>query len=293
MSAVRQRGDALSDARRVGELLSDARRVGELSCSIRTAAAATRQWSQAVRTEARRAVAQAERVAGACPYARIVGSRGRARMQTIVRRDGTTTDDGQRLDVDPLKVTLAVARRYDHVTSISIHTAGRRPGVPQVLATGQFDPESDATDTPVEAARRQIADSLNQTVIRQLFAVGLTATSLQQRTDDPALQTGLRNMVVWLDDVIRQVRSAVFDLGAVREDRTPVQTEGLDRIVARLAILGGTAVSLQKQTADPFVRTQLVRFVAALDQSLAELRYLAGSEDPEPPGGYDEPPAAA
>ena len=292
MSAVRQRGDVLSDARRVGELLSDARRAGELSCSIRTAAAVTRQWSRAVRAEARRAVAEAERVAGACPYARIVGSRGRERLQTIVRRDGTT-DDGQRLDVDPLKVALAVARGYDHVTSISIRTAGWRPGVPQVLATAKFDPEPDATDNPVEAARRQIADSLNQTVIRQLFAVGLTATSLQQRTQDPALQNGLRNMVVWLDDVIRQLRSAVFDLGAVRGDRTPVQTEGLDRIVARLAILGGTAVSLQKQTADPFVRTQLVRFVAALDQSLAELRYLAGSEDPEPPGGYDEPPAAA
>lgn len=161
---------------------------------------------------------------------------------------------------------------------------GGRPVGPRRGCTGHLGRRDAPADRPV--AQR------DETVVRQLFAVGLTATSLQQRTQDPAVRDELGNIVSWLDDVIRQLRSAVFDLGPGPGSPGRAQAAAFDRIVARLAILGTTAVSLQHQTADPFVRNQLIRFVAALDQSAAELRGLTGMEAPRVPGGYDVPPAA-
>lgn len=282
----------MSAVRHDRDVLSYARAVRAYSRRTREAAAATRLRSRAVHAESRVAVARAEQIANACPYARIVGICNRERLQIIVRRDGTTVGGGRQLDTDPLKAALAAARACDHVTSVSIRMAGWRTGGSPVAAAARIGPERDARDTSGDATRRQIAESLNETVIRQLFAVGLTATSLQQRTQDPALRDGLGNIVSWLDDVIRQLRSAVFDLGPVPDAPGPAQSAAFDRIVARLAILGTTAVSLQHQTADPFVRNQLIRFVAALDQSAAELRGLTGMEAPRVPGGYDVPPAA-
>lgn len=270
-------------------VLSYARQVGEESRALLAAASSTRCRSQILRGQARRALARADEVLRSAPYARVVGVRGGTPWHAVVRRDGRVSGDARRPSVDPLVATLAVARECEQLTAVSILRAGWRAGA-CVRATAHFDGHPPRTTAALHEARDRLGELLNRTVVRQLFAMGLSATSLQHRTTDPVVQEQLGDIVRWLDGAILQLRSTVFDLGRHPGDQAPF-TSVLGQVVSSLTALGLTASSLQRRTADPYVAGKLVGFVATLDQAIADLQRMSGALVVEPPV-VDPPPAA-
>jgi signal transduction histidine kinase len=78
--------------------------------------------------------------------------------------------------------------------------------------------------------RERIAMDLHDTVIQQLFAVGLSLQAMLRRVKDPDLAGRIETAVDDLDTTIKQIRTTIFDLDA------PVQAGGLrDRILALVA----------------------------------------------------------
>ena len=78
--------------------------------------------------------------------------------------------------------------------------------------------------------RERIAMDLHDTVIQQLFAVGLSLQAMLRRVKDPDLAGRIETAVDDLDTTIKQIRTTIFDLDA------PAQAAGLrDRLLALVA----------------------------------------------------------
>jgi signal transduction histidine kinase len=78
--------------------------------------------------------------------------------------------------------------------------------------------------------RERIAMDLHDTVIQQLFAVGLSLQAMLRRVRDPDLAGRIETAVDDLDTTIKQIRTTIFDLDA------PAQAAGLrDRLLALVA----------------------------------------------------------
>lgn len=65
--------------------------------------------------------------------------------------------------------------------------------------------------------RDRIARDLHDTVIQQLFAVGLGMTALAARSEDPHAQARLEEYTEQLDNTIRAIRQTIFKLQRTRE----------------------------------------------------------------------------
>ena len=78
--------------------------------------------------------------------------------------------------------------------------------------------------------RERIAMDLHDTVIQQLFAVGLSLQAMLRRVKDPDLAGRIETAVDDLDTTIKQIRTTIFDLDA------PAQAGGLrDRLLTLVA----------------------------------------------------------
>lgn len=66
----------------------------------------------------------------------------------------------------------------------------------------------------VFADRDRIARDLHDHVIQRLFATGLQLQSTLRRSTDPAVQHRIQQSVAELDETVREIRSAIFDLTA-------------------------------------------------------------------------------
>ena len=62
------------------------------------------------------------------------------------------------------------------------------------------------------ADRDRIARDLHDHVIQRLFATGLQLQATLRRSTDPAVQRQIRQSVEELDETVRQIRTAIFDL---------------------------------------------------------------------------------
>jgi signal transduction histidine kinase len=62
------------------------------------------------------------------------------------------------------------------------------------------------------ADRDRIARDLHDQVIQRLFATGLQLQATMRRSDDPTVQQRLQQSVQDLDETVRQIRTAIFDL---------------------------------------------------------------------------------
>ena len=69
----------------------------------------------------------------------------------------------------------------------------------------------------VFADRDRIARDLHDQVIQRLFATGLQLQSTLRRSADPAVRRRIQQSVEELDETIRQIRSAIFDLHTAGE----------------------------------------------------------------------------
>ncbi len=70
----------------------------------------------------------------------------------------------------------------------------------------------------VLADRDRIARDLHDHVIQRLFATGLQLQSTLRRSTDPAVQERLRHAVEELDQTVREIRTAIFDLHTTGDD---------------------------------------------------------------------------
>jgi len=70
----------------------------------------------------------------------------------------------------------------------------------------------------VVADRERIARDLHDSVIQDLFAVGLTLQGLSQRESDPSIEEALDGTVTRVDDCIDSLRQFIFDTGNHDDD---------------------------------------------------------------------------
>ena len=78
--------------------------------------------------------------------------------------------------------------------------------------------------------RERIAMDLHDTVIQQLFAVGLSLQAMLRRVKDPDLTMRVETAVQDLDNTIKQIRTTIFDLDA------PARSGGVrERLLALVA----------------------------------------------------------
>ncbi|MBN9748227.1 histidine kinase [Amycolatopsis sp. A1MSW2902] len=78
-----------------------------------------------------------------------------------------------------------------------------------------------ARERDVLSDRDRIARDLHDHVIQRLFAVGLAMQSTQRRTKAPELQRRLQESIDQMHEIVREIRTAIFDLhgGAAGETR--------------------------------------------------------------------------
>jgi signal transduction histidine kinase len=97
------------------------------------------------------------------------------------------------------------------------------------LALELADARADRQRLSVLEDRDRIARDLHDHVIQRLFASGLGAQSLIQRSPDPVVRKGLTQIIAELTGTIRQIRSTIF---ALRDPSSP--TPSIRRTVGLL-----------------------------------------------------------
>jgi signal transduction histidine kinase len=97
----------------------------------------------------------------------------------------------------------------------------------------------------VFADRDRIARDLHDHVIQRLFATGMSLQSTLRRTGEPAVQQRLQHAVDELDQTVREIRTAIFDL------HLPVAGSGVG---LRRRLLDITAATVEGSAVSPAVR---------------------------------------
>jgi signal transduction histidine kinase len=101
----------------------------------------------------------------------------------------------------------------------------------------------------VFADRDRIARDLHDHVIQRLFATGMSLQSSLLRAPDPVLQQRLQHAVDELDQTVREIRTAIFDL------HTPIATSGTGlrrRLLDAVAMAeGGSGLSPSVRISGP------------------------------------------
>jgi signal transduction histidine kinase len=96
--------------------------------------------------------------------------------------------------------------------------------------------------------RQRIARDLHDSVIQDLFAVGLGLQGVSQLVDDPATERTIVDAVDRLDDAVETLRTYIFDLRNTRSQ--PVLAQSLDELVSRMSAAYPTAVRFSMDVDD-------------------------------------------
>ncbi|MBE8519613.1 GAF domain-containing protein [Amycolatopsis sp. H6(2020)] len=147
-------------------------------------------------------------------------------LRDHVPRSVPSLADGLGLDFGP---ALVVRLRSGESTA-GVLLAIRAPGAPRFdehelqlvsafadqAALALRDAESQAARRELDVAvdRDRIARDLHDHVIQRLFAVGLGIEGTRRRADSPAVTARLTQHIDQLQDVIEEIRSAIFELHA-------------------------------------------------------------------------------
>ena len=97
--------------------------------------------------------------------------------------------------------------------------------------------------TAVVEDRQRIARDLHDSVIQDLFAVGLGLQSVSQLVEDPQVEATIVEAVDRLDGAVEMLRSYIFDLKATRSQ--PALSARLDELVKRMSSAYPTTVRLR------------------------------------------------
>jgi signal transduction histidine kinase len=110
--------------------------------------------------------------------------------------------------------------------------------------------------------RQRIARDLHDSVIQDLFAVGLGLQGVAQLVDDPQTEGTIVDAVDRLDGAVETLRSYIFDLKAARVQ--PALSARLDDLVNRMSSAYPTTVRLRmgaEETGDDELDTEILRIV--------------------------------
>ncbi len=114
------------------------------------------------------------------------------------------------------------------------------------IALEVADARADAERVSVLEDRDRIARDLHDTVIQRLFAIALSLTGTVNRIGDPVAARRVRRAVDDLDDTVHKVRTAIFALSTVEEDRErPWLRDRIVGVVGTAAEPLGFAVGLR------------------------------------------------
>jgi len=95
-----------------------------------------------------------------------------------------------------------------------------------------------ATDLSVLADRERIASDLHDTVVQRLFATGLAMQGTAQMADRREMAARLQEHIDDLDQTIREVRSAIFQINAARSPGSSLRRDVLDLVAESARVLG-------------------------------------------------------
>jgi signal transduction histidine kinase len=112
-----------------------------------------------------------------------------------------------------------------------------------------------ASEVSLLADRERIGRDLHDTVIQRLFATGLAMQATIRLVERPEAIERLQQHIEEIDDTIREIRSAIFQLDAVRHVGPSVRREILDLTAGSAQLLGF----------DP-----VVRFDGPIDSSVSD-----------------------
>ncbi len=102
------------------------------------------------------------------------------------------------------------AARLRAMSTAARERAARRRQWARDHGGGRAVPQDDGDDMTVVRERDRIAAQLQDTVVRRVFAAGLTLHGAEGLTADPAVRRRIEAAIDELDLVIREIRDAVF-----------------------------------------------------------------------------------
>lgn len=144
-------------------------------------------------------------------------------MEQVDQRRGVVAL-AERVDVGPVMVLPLRGPRRVRGTLVVARAPGRRPFTAAetemgatfanhaAMALELADARADQQRMLLLDDRARIARDLHDHVIQQLFAAGLTVQGVAARMPDEASAARLDEVIVGLDDAIRQIRASIFQL---------------------------------------------------------------------------------
>jgi hypothetical protein len=113
-------------------------------------------------------------------------------------------------------LNVAEAARLRTMSSAARQRAARRRQWAKDNGGGGAAPQPERGDLTVVRERDRIAARLQDRVVRRIFAAGLTLHGAGGLTTDPAVRRRIESAIDELDEVIREIRDAVFAVGPHR-----------------------------------------------------------------------------
>jgi signal transduction histidine kinase len=126
--------------------------------------------------------------------------------------------------------------------------------------------------------RARIARDLHDHVVQKLFAVGLTLQGVARSIPDPALRERLSGTIAEIDDTIRSIRTAIFQLQEPRSPRTSARSRVRSVLADLTPTLGFGPIAQFEGPVDTMVDEALAAEVeAVLRASLGDIAAHAGA----------------
>ena len=145
----------------------------------------------------------------------------------------------------------------------------------------------------VFADRDRIARDLHDHVIQRLFATGLQLQSTLRRSTDPAVQRRIRQAVEELDETVREIRTAIFDLHTTGDGAHGGLRRQLLDTAAEAAAGSGVSPSVRMSGAvDTLVAPEIgAHAVAVVREAVSNAVRHGGRHRGDRHGGGDRRPA--
>ena len=129
------------------------------------------------------------------------------------------------------------------------------------------------------AERERIGRELHDTVVQRLFATGLGMQGTARLTDRPEVRDRLQKHIAELDETIRQIRSAIFELDAPRLIGRSLRRDILDLTAESARMLGFDPVVHLDGPIDTLVpESMIATILAVVREALSNVARHANAE---------------
>ncbi|WP_375423786.1 GAF domain-containing sensor histidine kinase [uncultured Friedmanniella sp.] len=172
---------------------------------------------------------------------------------------------------DTVRGAITVGRTADTAFSEADVEVAEAFAAQATVALEMVDARADQNRIAILEERARVAHNLHDNVVQRLFAAGLTIQGAASLSEDPAVRDQLGTAIQNLDETIRSLRTAIFD---IQQDHTPAAafpSRILAVVVEQTASLGFTPVleltgSVESLTDDGLTRATEEALRAALGE---------------------------